>query len=117
MVFAACAGALAALVVLAPGPIGLASLILTSFFMSIMYPAIYAIGLHGNAEHSQAASALMIMAIVGGAVLTAMMGAISDASTISHAYAVPFVGFVVVFIYCTSAVRSGRVGAALAAAH
>jgi len=92
-------------------------LILTSFFMSIMYPAIYAIGLHGNAEHSQAASALMIMAIVGGAVLTAMMGAISDAFTISHAYAVPFVGFVIVFIFCTFAVRSGRVGAAFAAAH
>jgi len=117
MVFAACAGALAACAVVAPGPIGLVALIVTSFFMSIMYPAIYAIGLHGNAGNSQAASALMIMAIVGGAVLTAMMGAISDASTIAHAYSVPFVGFVVVFIYCTSAVRSGRVGAALAAAH
>ena len=117
MVFASCAAVLAAFTVLAPGPVGLASLILTSFFMSIMYPAIYAIGLHGNAEHSQAASALMIMAIVGGAVLTAMMGAISDALTISHAYAVPFVGFILVFIYCTSAVRSGRVGAAFAAAH
>jgi len=117
MVFAACAGALAACAVVAPGPIGLVALIVTSFFMSIMYPAIYAIGLHGNVGNSQAASALMIMAIVGGAVLTAMMGAISDASTIAHAYGVPFVGFVVVFIYCTSAVRSGRVGAALAAAH
>lgn len=117
MVFAACAAVLGAITVLAPGPAGLTALILTSFFMSVMYPAIYAIGLHGNAAHSQAASALMIMAIVGGAVLTAMMGAISDASTIAHAYAVPFVGFVVVLLYCAAAVRSGRVGAAFAAAH
>lgn len=117
MVFAGCAAVLVAVAVLMPGPAGLVALILTSFFMSIMYPAIYAVGLHGNAEHSQAASALMIMAIVGGAVLTAAMGAISDASTIAHAYVVPLVGFAVVLAYCASAVRSGRVGAAIAAGH
>lgn len=117
MVFAACAGALTALAVAMPGTVGLGALIATSLFMSVMYPAIYAIGLHGNGDQAQAASALMIMAIVGGAVLTAAMGAISDASTIAHAYVVPLTGFIIVFAYCAHAVRSGRVGAALTAVH
>lgn len=117
MIFAACAAALTAAGVLVPGPVGVTALVCASFFMSVMYPAIYAIGLHGNTEHSQAASALMIMAIVGGAVLTALMGAISDASTIANAYWIPFAGFIAVLAYCACAVRSGRTGAALSVAH
>jgi len=114
MVFAAGAAALTLVAILLPGQVGLLALVSVSAFMSILFPAIYAIGLHGNEAASKPASALMIMSIVGGAVLTAVMGAISDGSTIAHAYAVPFVGFLVVLAYCSAAVRSGRTGAALA---
>jgi MFS transporter, FHS family, L-fucose permease len=117
MIFAACAAILTTIAIVAPGHAGLIALVGASFFMSIMFPAIYAIGLHGNAEYSQPASALMIMSIVGGAVLTAAMGAISDRSTIAFAYGVPLVGFLVVFAFCVLAVRAGRVGAALTATH
>jgi MFS transporter, FHS family, L-fucose permease len=117
MVFAAAAGTFAAIAIAAPGPLGIGSLVAVSFFMSIMYPGIYAIGLHGNERYSKPASALMIMSIVAGAVLTAAMGAISDRFTIAHAYLVPFVGFVVVFLFCFTAVRSGRTGAAIAIGH
>jgi FHS family L-fucose permease-like MFS transporter len=113
MVFAAAAGALAVIAIAAPGPLGIVSLVAVSFFMSIMYPGIYAIGLHGNERYSKPASALMIMSIVAGAVLTAAMGAISDRLTIAHAYLVPFVGFVMVFLFFLTAVRSGRIGAAM----
>jgi FHS family L-fucose permease-like MFS transporter len=117
MVFAAAAGTLAAIAIAAPGPLGIGSLVAVSFFMSIMYPGIYAIGLHGNEQYSKPASALMIMSIVAGAVLTAAMGAISDRFTIALAYLVPFVGFVVVFLFFLTAVRSGRTGAAIAIGH
>ena len=117
MVFAAVAGTLAAIAIAAPGPLGIGSLVAVSFFMSIMYPGIYAIGLHGNEQYSKPASALMIMSIVAGAVLTAAMGAISDRFTIAHAYLVPLVGFVVVFLFFLTAVRSGRTGAAIAIGH
>lgn len=116
-VFAAAAALLTTVAVLAPGPVGIAALVGVSFFMSIMFPAIYAIGLHGHAEYSKPASALMIMSITGGAVLTAAMGAISDRSTIAAAYGVPLIGFLVVLAYCAAAVRSGRTGPATAMGH
>jgi FHS family L-fucose permease-like MFS transporter len=117
MVFALAAATLTVVAVLYPGPVGILALIGVSLFMSVMFPAIYAIGLHGNEAHSKAASALMIMSITGGAVLTAVMGAISDAATIAVAYVVPLAGFLIVFTYCAAAVRAGRTGAALPAGH
>lgn len=116
--FAVCAAGIATVAVVAPGPVGIAALVALSFFMSVMYPSIYAIGLHGNEARAKPASALMIMAIVGGAVLTAAMGAISDASgRIALAYCVPVASFVVVAFYCHAAVRAGRVGAAAPGGH
>lgn len=117
VVFAAAAATLTGVAVLVPNEIGLIALVAGSFFMSVMFPAIYAIGLHGNAAHSQTASALMIMAIVGGAVLTACMGAISDASNIAYAFILPLIGFVTVFFYCNYAVRRGLVGATTSSGH
>ncbi|MDE2435663.1 MAG: L-fucose:H+ symporter permease [Sphingomonadales bacterium] len=115
--YAAIAAALTLTGIALPGPVGLVALVTTSLFMSIMYPGLYAIGLHGNQANSKPASALMIMAIVGGAVLTAAMGAISDASTIATAYVVPLTGFLVVFACGNYAVRKGIVGPATMAGH
>jgi len=112
-VFAAAAALLTAMGAFAPGPVGAAALVGVSFFMSIMYPGIYAIGLSGNEANSKPASALMIMAIVSGAVLTAAMGAISDASTIAFAYLVPLAGFVIVGLFFQAGIAAGRTGAAL----
>lgn len=117
LVYALVAALLTMVGILMPGSTGVFALVCVSFFMSIMYPGIYAIGLRGNEEYSKPASALMIMAIVAGAVLTAAMGAISDLSTIALAYLVPLSGFVVVFLFCLAAVREGRTGAAIRAVH
>jgi MFS transporter, FHS family, L-fucose permease len=111
-VFAVCSLILALIGMLIPGYFGLLCIIATSFFMSIMFPGIYAIGLHGNIEYSKPASALMVMSIIGAGILPAVMGYISDQTgSIASAYIVPVVGFIVVFLYCMSAVRAGRVGA------
>ena len=116
-VYAAIAAALTAIGILFPGPVGIVALVCTSLFMSIMYPGLYSIGLHGNQAYSKPASAMMIMAIVGGAVLTAAMGAISDASSIATAYVVPFVGFLVVLACAVNAVRAGIVEPATMGGH
>lgn len=105
VVFSAAASLLTGIAVCMPTEIGLIALVTGCFFMSVLFPAIYSIGLHGNAQYSQTASALMIMAIAGGAVLTAAMGAVSDRSTIAHAYALPLAGFVIVFCFCSYALR------------
>jgi len=117
LVFSGFAAVLTGVSVLVPSGLGLFALVGVSFFMSVMFPAIFAIGLHGNAAHSQAGAALMIMAIVGGAVLTAAMGAISDEATIAHAYFVPLTGFVIVFLYCGYALRRGLTSATPVAGH
>jgi MFS transporter, FHS family, L-fucose permease len=116
--FAVIAGILTVIGITMPGTIGMYAIIAISFFMSIMFPGIYAIGLYGNIQYSKPASALMVMSIVGAGILPAIMGQISDMTgSIAIAYSVPLVGFFVVLGYCWSAVKSGRVGGTPAAGH
>ena len=91
---------LVAIAVFSPGWIGVWTIFLTSFFMSSMYPTIFAMGLHGLGASSKIGGSLIVMAIIGGAVLTPLMGIISDASKeISLAYAVPLFGYAVIAFY------------------
>jgi FHS family L-fucose permease-like MFS transporter len=64
--------------ILIPGWIGVWSVFLTSFFMSLMFPTIFAMGIKGLGENTKLGSSLMVMAIIGGAVFTPVMGVISD---------------------------------------
>ncbi|MDV3456954.1 L-fucose:H+ symporter permease [Sphingomonas sp. HF-S4] len=82
------------------GSIGVAALVATSFFMSIMYPTIFAESVAGLGPRTKSAAALLVMAIIGGAVLTAAMGAVSDASgSILWAMLVPAGCFLVVLAF------------------
>jgi FHS family L-fucose permease-like MFS transporter len=98
--FALVAVALAAIAMLLPGRIGIAALIATGFFMSIMFPTIFALGLRGlDDEERKTASSFLVMAIVGGATLTLIMGAISDAAGIHRAMIVPLLCFATVLAF------------------
>ncbi|HWE87243.1 MAG TPA: L-fucose:H+ symporter permease [Terracidiphilus sp.] len=91
---------LVAVGVLFPGWIGLWAVFLTSFFMSVMFPTIFALGIDGLGRNTKIGGSLIVMAIVGGAVLTPLMGWISQSTHhISIAYAVPLVCYVVVGAY------------------
>jgi FHS family L-fucose permease-like MFS transporter len=92
--------ALVAVGVLRPGWIGLWCLFLTSFFMSLMFPTIFALGLKGLGPNTKLGGSLLVMAIVGGAVLTPLMGLISEKSgSIAVAYAVPLFAYVYIALY------------------
>jgi MFS transporter, FHS family, L-fucose permease len=96
-IFASAALALVSVALLFPGRTGVAALVATGFFMSIMFPTIFALGLRGlTNEARKSASSFLVMAIIGGATLPAVMGAISDAAGIHKALIVPIVGFAVV---------------------
>lgn len=98
--FALVALALAAVAMLFPGRVGIAALIATGFFMSIMFPTIFALGLRGlEDEARKTASSFLVMAIVGGATLTLLMGAISDAAGIHRAMIVPLLCFATVLAF------------------
>jgi len=83
-----------------PGWVGLWAIFLSSFFMSVMFPTIFALGLQGLGENTKIASSLLVMAIIGGAVLTPLMGMISQKTgSIALAYMVPLGGYLFVVVY------------------
>lgn len=97
--------ALCAVAILLPNQAGLLALAATSFFMSLMFPTIFALGIKDLGPLAKSGSALLIMAIIGGAILTALMGLVSDASSINIAVIVPLVCFVVVALFSRASLR------------
>ncbi|HLH07719.1 MAG TPA: L-fucose:H+ symporter permease [Terriglobales bacterium] len=86
--------------VIFPGPTGLWAIFLTSFFMSLMFPTIFALGLKGLGHHTKIAGSLLVMAIVGGAVLTPIMGLISQRThSLAIAYIVPLFAYLFIAYY------------------
>jgi FHS family L-fucose permease-like MFS transporter len=94
--------ALCTYAMLVPGHTGLLALAATSFFMSLMFPTIFALSIKNLGGHAKAGSSLVIMAIIGGAVLTAVMGLVSDLTSIHSAVGVPLVCFAVIALYARS---------------
>jgi FHS family L-fucose permease-like MFS transporter len=87
------------LVFLKLGWFSVACVFLSYFFMSIMFPTIFALGIHGLGARAKKASAFIVMAIMGGAILPKLMGAVGDAYDMSRAFAVPMVCFAAVAAY------------------
>jgi FHS family L-fucose permease-like MFS transporter len=95
------------------GMIPLYALIGITFFMSIMFPTIFSLGIAGLGSQTKLGSSLIIMSIAGGALLPVVMGYVSDKSNIQTAYLVPAVCFVVVAWF---AVKSKNIHPAVAPA-
>jgi MFS transporter, FHS family, L-fucose permease len=91
--------ALVSVAVLRPGWVGLWAVFLTSFFMLLMFPTIFALGLKKLGPNTKIGGSLLVMAIVGGAVLTPIMGLIAEAHGIAQAYLVPLVAYIFVAAY------------------
>jgi FHS family L-fucose permease-like MFS transporter len=81
------------LVICRLGWVSVASVFLSYFFMSIMFPTIFALGIHGLGSKAKHASAYLVMAIVGGALLPKLMGYIADRYDISRSFIVPMACF------------------------
>jgi MFS transporter, FHS family, L-fucose permease len=105
-VFAAIDIGLVSFAMVVPGRIGVYALVVNSFFMSIMFPTIFALGLTGlNEEERKLGSSFLVMAIIGGAILPAAMGAVSDMAGIQHAMAVPMLCFAAVLAFAVRALK------------
>src|SRR5947199_1538515 len=99
---------LCAVAAIAGGVVGLGALTLSSFFMSIMFPTIFAASIRGLGDLTKLGSSLIVMAIIGGAVFTALMGIVSDATGhIRLAMLVPLACFVAVAAFAV-VMRRGR---------
>lgn len=108
MAWAAAADIVLCLVVIlmsGSGMVVVTALVLVSFFMSLQFPTIYGIALDGVGDDAKIGASGLIMAILGGALLTPLQGLASDAYGISASYVVPLVCFVVVLAYSLYIVR------------
>jgi FHS family L-fucose permease-like MFS transporter len=103
--FAVANVALVAFGVLRPGWTGLWAILLTSFFMSLMFPTIFALGLKGLGPNTKIGGSLIVMAIVGGAVIPPLMGKIADAShSMAPAYVIPLLAYLFIAGYAFAGV-------------
>lgn len=87
------------------GMVGLYCLIAVSAFMSLMFPTIYGIALEGIGNDATLGAAGLVMAIVGGALMPPLQGAIIDLGTVgalpavNFSFVLPLICFVVIAIY------------------
>ena len=81
------------------GKLGLYGIFGTFFFMSIMFPTIFALGIRGLGEHTKLASSIIVMSIVGGAIAPPLMGYIADRSSMRVGFALPLICFVFIALY------------------
>ncbi|HUB67301.1 MAG TPA: sugar MFS transporter [Candidatus Methylacidiphilales bacterium] len=88
-----------ALVMLPLGWVSVAALFLSCFFMSIMYPTIFALGIRGLGEDTKIGSSLIVMAIVGGAIMPLLMGWLADSFSMRMAFGMPLFCFLYVMFY------------------
>ncbi|HLY05032.1 MAG TPA: sugar MFS transporter [Rhizomicrobium sp.] len=96
---AVCACALAIFSSLSVGPVAAWSLIAVGLFNSIMFPTIFTLASENMGEETPNASALLIMAIVGGAIIPVATGAVADHASLAVALAVPAACYIWILIY------------------
>lgn len=89
------------LAIFSAGMTGVVGLVMISFFMSLMFPTIYGIALEGMTEgESKVGGSFLVMAILGGALLTTGQGFLSTLfNSINVSYWIPLVCFIVVGAY------------------
>lgn len=87
------------LAVVLHGKLPVFALLGVDFFMSIMFPTIFSLSIRGLGKKTKEGSALVIMAIVGGAVCAYVLGIVADITDIQWAYMVPGFCFLYIFVY------------------
>jgi FHS family L-fucose permease-like MFS transporter len=107
-VLAVCATAAAALVTMSmitSGHAAMWTILAVGFFNSIMFPTIFSLGVAELGPLTGNGSGLLNMAIVGGAVLPLIQGAIADRFGLHHAFVLPVICYLYIFFYALSGSR------------
>jgi FHS family L-fucose permease-like MFS transporter len=97
--FAAASLICASVALLATGLISVWAVVLIGFFHSIMFPTIFALSIKNLGPLTKRGSSFLVMAILGGAFFPAIMGRISDASSIQTAFVVPLLCYLFILYF------------------
>jgi FHS family L-fucose permease-like MFS transporter len=103
--------------VITGGKFSVYSLLGVEFFMSIMFPTIFSLGVRGLGTKTKQGSSLLVMSIVGGAVFPVIMARVSDASSIQTAYLVPAACFIPVLLFALKNIGIEKLNLAVASNH
>jgi MFS transporter, FHS family, L-fucose permease len=87
------------------------AIVLIGFFHSIMFPTIFALSLKTLGPYTKLGSSLLVMSIIGGALCPVVMGAISDAWNIQHAFIVPLIAHAYVLYFAVRGYRPSAMSA------
>ncbi|MGN7819515.1 sugar MFS transporter [Chitinophaga varians] len=90
---------LCAFVMTGSGAASVYALIAVFFFMSIMFPTIFALGVKDLGKHTKKGASFIVMSIVGGASVPYLMGVVTEKYSTAISYGIPMLCFVVVFYY------------------
>ncbi|HQG56553.1 MAG TPA: L-fucose:H+ symporter permease [Bacteroidales bacterium] len=104
LLFAAVMAMLCTLIVIfAGGMTGVIALVMISGFMSLMFPTIFGQAVRGLGDDTKIGGSGLIMAILGGAVITFLQGKLSDITgSINYSYFIPFICFIIIAYYAAS---------------
>lgn len=86
-------------VAMAGGGVGFAAVLGSFFFMSIMFPTIFALSIEGLGQRTKIGSSIIVMSIVGGAIAPPVMGHIADIASMRIGFLVPLICFVAIAAY------------------
>jgi FHS family L-fucose permease-like MFS transporter len=89
-----------------PNLAGVLAVVMLSFCLSLMFPTIYGVALQGLGPATKFGAAGLVMAIVGGAIMPLVQGALVDATTAALSFIVPAVCFVFVGLYALYDLRT-----------
>lgn len=100
---------LSLLAITGTGMIVVYTLIAIAFFMSIMFPTIFSMGIDGLGHNTKIGSSLIVMAIVGGALLPPVLGLVSDITgNIQYGYTVPLMCFAVILLFAFNGHKTNK---------
>jgi FHS family L-fucose permease-like MFS transporter len=102
---AACTATLVSISMLTTGRVAMWSIILVGLFNSIMFPSIFTLGIAELGPLTGDGSGLLIMAIVGGAIIPLLQGALADRIGIHHAFILPVICYAYIVYYALKGSR------------
>jgi FHS family L-fucose permease-like MFS transporter len=98
-IFGFAATALITISMFTSGQVAIATLVLCGFFNSVMFPNIFTLGIAGLGPMTSKGSGLIMTAVVGGAVIPYLLGALADKVGIQHAFVIPIICYLFIAYY------------------
>ena len=98
-IFGFAAAALISVSMFTSGSVAIWSMVLCGFFNSIMFPNIFTLGIAGLGPMTSKGSGLIMTAVVGGAVVPYLLGALADKVGIQHAFVLPVICYLYIAYY------------------